>query len=361
MSTRAWDIVHTWTSLACTLFLLVLCVTGLPLIFANEIDEALAPPPAALVVGTPLTIEQVIARAKTLYPNDVVQFVFWDEDRAGVGLGLAARPGAGLDAIKRVMFDPVTAAPIPERAPQSDVTAFLLDLHSSLTLGVGGELLLTIVALTFLASLISGIAIYAPFLRGRAFGAVRAAPARVRWIDLHNFLGVAAAAWLVIVGATGFMNALEGPLFAAWDGALMERLLTPYQGKPYPDHLVSADAALAAALHAKPGMIATSIGFPYSAFGSPRHYLIWLKGDAPLTSHFFTPVLIDAASGRLASAEPLPWYLRVLEISRPLHFGDYGGAALQVIWAGLDLLAIAILLSGLYLWFAHRSWRTPAA
>src|ERR1700757_2376064 len=40
-SVRLWSIVHRWTSLVATLFLLLLCLTGLPLIFHHEIDEAL--------------------------------------------------------------------------------------------------------------------------------------------------------------------------------------------------------------------------------------------------------------------------------------------------------------------------------
>ncbi|MBS0219683.1 MAG: PepSY domain-containing protein [Proteobacteria bacterium] len=35
---RSWYGVHKWTSLVCTLFLLLLCLTGLPLIFKAEID-----------------------------------------------------------------------------------------------------------------------------------------------------------------------------------------------------------------------------------------------------------------------------------------------------------------------------------
>jgi hypothetical protein len=38
---RIWSVVHTWSSLISTLFLLLLCVTGLPLIFHHEIDELL--------------------------------------------------------------------------------------------------------------------------------------------------------------------------------------------------------------------------------------------------------------------------------------------------------------------------------
>ena len=38
---RFWVWAHKWSSLICTAFLLVLCVTGLPLIFRGEIDHAL--------------------------------------------------------------------------------------------------------------------------------------------------------------------------------------------------------------------------------------------------------------------------------------------------------------------------------
>jgi uncharacterized iron-regulated membrane protein len=50
----------------------------------------------------------------------------------------------------------------------------------------------------------------------------------------------------------------------------------------------------------------------------------------------------------------MPWYLRALEVSRPLHFGDYGGLPLKVLWALLDLITIVLLGSGLYLWIARR-------
>jgi uncharacterized iron-regulated membrane protein len=44
-----------------------------------------------------------------------------------------------------------------------------------------------------------------------------------------------------------------------------------------------------------------------------------------------------------------------LLVSQPLHFGDYGGMPLKVIWALLDLLTIIVLGSGLYLWLARGS------
>ena len=38
---RAWSWVHKWSSLISTVFLLMLCITGLPLVFTHEIEEVL--------------------------------------------------------------------------------------------------------------------------------------------------------------------------------------------------------------------------------------------------------------------------------------------------------------------------------
>jgi uncharacterized iron-regulated membrane protein len=42
--------------------------------------------------------------------------------------------------------------------------------------------------------------------------------------------------------------------------------------------------------------------------------------------------------------------VKTLFVSQPLHFGDYGGLPLKIVWALLDILSIVILGSGVYLW-----------
>jgi uncharacterized iron-regulated membrane protein len=49
--------------------------------------------------------------------------------------------------------------------------------------------------------------------------------------------------------------------------------------------------------------------------------------------------------------------LTALLVSQPLHFGDYGGMPMQVIWAVLDVMTIVVLGSGIYLWWGRRSAR----
>lgn len=365
---KRWRLVHTWASLVCTVFMLVLCATGLPLIFRDEIDAALsARPHAAALPDTAPTksVDAIVALGRARYPSRHVQFVFWDPSRPHlVGLGVGTEADSALENVERVFFDDRTGDVMGTAPAAGGLTSFLLDLHRNLCTGIVGDLFLGLMALAFLASLVSGIVVYTPLAQRMGFGIVRRArAARLYWLDLHNLVGTATLAWALVVGATGFMNTLEAPFFGLWSQTTTPALLEPYKGKPLPTKRSSIDAAVVAARAALPGMTPTSVGFPESRFGSPRHYLIWMHGSSVLTARLFTPVLVEAETGEVATARQFPWYLRALELSRPLHFGDYGGLPLKILWALLDVLAIVVLGSGAYLWVARLragAGRSPA-
>ncbi len=44
-----------------------------------------------------------------------------------------------------------------------------------------------------------------------------------------------------------------------------------------------------------------------------------MRGDAPLTSRLFEPVLVDAQTAVVTDSRDLPWYPTILLVSRPLH------------------------------------------
>jgi len=97
------------------------------------------------------------------------------------------------------------------------------------------------------------------------------------------------------------------------------------------------------------------VSFPGTGYSGDHHYGVFMQGNTPLTERLYRPVLIDAASGELTAQPQLPTYMSVLLLSQPLHFGDYGKLPLKILWALLDLLTIAVLVSGLYLWFKRGS------
>jgi uncharacterized iron-regulated membrane protein len=354
---RVWYVIHRWTSLACTLFMLLLCLTGLPLIFHDEIDDLIGDGLSVPEVpaGTTASLDRVVAAAQQRYPQEFVQFFVWDHDRPElIKLTMAPVVNAQREQFHRLVIDARTAEVLAEPKLERSFTSFVLELHAEMFLGVGGGLFLGAMGLLLVAAIVSGIVLYAPFMRRLDFGTVRKDRLpRIRWLDLHNLLGIVTLAWLLVVGTTGMINTLAKPMFDFWRAQEIPRLLAPYRNTAIPARLASADAAVATARRILPDMKVASVIFPTSRFGSPRHYLIWTRGKTAVASRLFTPVLVDAETGELTSARDLPWYLRALEVSRPLHFGDYGGMPLKIIWTLLDLITIAVLGSGLYLWFAR--------
>ena len=81
---------------------------------------------------------------------------------------------------------------------------------------------------------------------------------------------------------------------------------------------------------------------------------MFLHGNTPLTSRLLRPALIDAETGNLTDSRDMPWYVSTIFISQPLHFGDYGGMPLKILWAVLDVLTIIVLGTGVYLWARRR-------
>ena len=57
---------------------------------------------------------------------------------------------------------------------------------------------------------------------------------------------------------------------------------------------------------------------------------------------------------QVTDSRELPWYMTALLVSQPLHFGDYGGMPMKMLWALLDIVTIVVLGSGLYLWWTRR-------
>jgi len=364
---KRWHFIHEWSSLICTLFLLNLCITGLPLIFGEEINHWLEPegPFEELPVNTPMiSLDTLVKKSVERYPEQLINFVFIDDDNPQVLVSMAPTLKADDKLNHSLYFDSRTGKLLKDELPLSQqpqtFIALMFSLHVDLFMGLWGELFLGLMGLLFVVAIISGVVLYGPFMKKLDFGTVRYTRSRLKWLDLHNLLGIVLTVWMFVVGITGFINDLATPLFGLWQITDVKQMLESYKGKETPKQieLSSLQSAYNVAKKAVPEMEVMSIAFPGYEFGSPYHYLFWAHGDKPLTSQLFTPVLVDGKSSHLDAVVEMPSYLRALEVSRPLHFGDYGGTPLKVLWVLFDVGAIIVLISGLYLWFVKRKSRT---
>src|SRR5687768_26382 len=111
---RRWCWIHKWSSLVCTVFLLMLCLTGLPLVFHHEIEHLLSdmPEPAELPAGTPFTsLDRAVDAAKAARPGEVVHIIAADaEEPEQWFFGMGKTPESDLRDDTTVVVDSRTAA-----------------------------------------------------------------------------------------------------------------------------------------------------------------------------------------------------------------------------------------------------------
>ncbi|WP_233237150.1 PepSY domain-containing protein [Bordetella sp. LUAb4] len=394
-SVKRWYWIHKWSSLICTVFLLVICFTGLPLIFQSEINDAVLPAreaaPARLAdaqgvnaqgtnanasaginaVSAEVSADKWVSAARARFPGDSIRSITFDDDEpvAFVGMVPALPPARDDPKLYHwLKFDTRTAELIntSEQFQQdlgassasfiNSIMGVVRAMHIDWYSGLPGQLFLGFMALLFVAAIVSGTVLYAPFMKKLPFGTVRAERSRrLKWLDLHNLLGIVVLVWTAIVGLTGAINEISGPLYRTWATSDVRAAWAPWKGLTPPSQaeMASVQGALDTTLQALPGMKVRSLIFPNPLLGNDYHYLVMTNGNTPLSERLATAVLIDSKTGQLTKVLDMPWYLRVLELSRPLHFGDYGGLPLKILWALFDAVTIAVLGSGLYLWFAR--------
>ncbi|MDR6536208.1 PepSY domain-containing protein [Variovorax soli] len=362
---KAWAWVHKWSSLVCTVFMLLLCITGLPLIFHHEIGHLLGTEVEApkMPTDTPrASLDRVISVAHALHPERVVQFVSQPEDDDGLWFVTLTPTPAPTEDFKSVAVDARTAQVLAQPKFDEGFMWVMLKLHVDLFAGLPGKLFLGFMGLLLLVAIVSGVVLYAPFMRKLEFGAVRRERRpRLKWLDLHNLLGIVTLVWAFTVGATGMINTWADLVIKYWQYDQLSALLAPYKGQAETPKAErgSVQRSLEVALERAPGMKINFIAFPGTAFSSPHHNTVFLRGNEPFSARLLQPVLVDARTNDVTAAPKLPWYLAALLVSQPLHFGDYGGMPMQILWALLDVATIIVLGSGLYLWL-KRGKAVPA-
>lgn len=354
---------HRWTSLVVTLPFLILCLTGTVLIFHEEIDAAMGIVPVSPgLTGEERPLAESVDTVLAAYPDQKIIY-----------LGIAPEEHPGLAIINTVplgdtnfdraalRFTNLATAKLTEESVESEtLTGFLLELHAQWFLGPVGELVGAFLALLVLISLLSGLVVYAPQARRVAFGALRRGRGpRLLQLDLHNFIGAVVLGWALVVTLTGFLLGFGTLATGLWAQGELARVQAIYGGEAVDSRSppVTVDMASRAALSAAPpGWHVSSIMWPGTDYSTGRHYTV-LIGGVGLDERLVRVVLVDAGTGDIAGTGELPWYLKAITLSEPLHFGDYGGLPLKLLWTICTWLTLFITGNGLWLWWDRRRSR----
>lgn len=335
--------------------MLLLCLTGLPLIFSSEIRAIGEPGLAQESTNPPASLDAVIASASALHPGKQPLYLFADKEGRSWLVKLAERADDERNAVfARIDAGSGKALGTPQF--KAGVMGVILRLHVDLFAGLPGRIFLGVMGLLLLVSIVSGVVLYRPFMSRLDFGTVRhQRSARTRWLDLHNLLGIVTAAWFFVVGGTGAINTVSGLALRAWQTEqLSARKARPTNGSEGKSRTLSVQDVRARIAHDAPGADIRTIAFPGTVLATSDHFAVQLRGASGISRHQSDSVLVDRFSGEVLAQPERPWYVTPLQLARPLHFGDFAGLPLKLLWAALDLVTIAVLWSGLVLWWKKR-------
>lgn len=352
---------HRWASLVATLPFLVLCLTGTILIFHEEIDHAMGVVPEVTQTATPRSMLESVTTVEAKYPDQRILSVAMEDDHPGV-LMVATAPlqDRGYDRSVFHFTDIGTAQLVGGVDLEKTLTGFLFTLHANWFLGPIGELIGALIALLVLLSLLSGLVVYAPYVKRIAFGVLRRGKGtRLLQLDLHNFIGAIVLGWALVVTITGLMLGFGSLAAGIWQANELPRLQAEFGGamadprKP----VATVDQAWQAVAKAVPDGKVLSVIWPDTDFSTQRHYTAFLSGKEGLKERMYQIALVDGETGEVATVKQPPWYLQAIWLSQPFHFGDYGGLPLKLLWTLCVWLTLFITANGAWLWWDRRRRR----
>jgi len=350
----AWYAVHRWTGLPVWLFLSFVCLTGTAATLSQEILWLIDPAvrAAAAEDRPPVPLSQVVATLEAQAPGAHLGSIHFEE---GMALRVDLVQPDGGAAVAWV--DPWSGT-VRRLSAAPNLPDLLRALHGWLLTSweegtAVGWYAVTLLSLPMLVSLLSGMVLYPRFWRLLIRPVLRLGQgARLAWGDAHRlagawtlwFGGIIALSSLWFLSATLLANA--GVTVWAPPPELAETevpRLAPGAPAPRPD----LDAILAAARREHPGALPLSLILPEHAFAPA---LVTLRGGLTLLTE---DVWINPYSAIPLARPPAPRTERLhtlTELAASLHFGNFAGLPLKLVWFVCGALLSGLVISGMVIW-----------
>ncbi|HEX5661388.1 MAG TPA: PepSY-associated TM helix domain-containing protein [Polyangiales bacterium] len=351
----AW---HRWCGLIVSLNVALFAVTGVLLIFHEEIDDMLGVLPAASGGENKVTLAQAIEIARAGTPGSTALWASRDPEHPHLGYVGIAPAGSTLFAdSKATAIDLTKAEVVKDLNFEETFSGIVLALHAQLMMGPPGALLVGVIGLAFLFSLISGVILYGPMMVRFRFGLLRKDRAlRTLMGDLHKLLGITTFGWNLVVVSTGVLLSVGSMMLQYYAATELQALASRHGTGELVTDFSTVDAAVERA-EATSDQALQFVALPGSEYASASHYAIIMHGKQGLSKRMLTLALVDARSPTQVEHHAFPLYLQALMISEPLHFGDYGGYPLKIVWSLFALLSLGMALSGVWITVSQRKQR----
>ena len=347
---------HRWISVVCAAFFLLLVLTGLPLLFNGDIARwnALEERPAfaevpSLVLWT--GAEAGLEKIERERPGSKVQSIAAYPERGLLVYRLAradgARGGRGGSALAYAPQDGVLV-PWQSGGVKSPALAAFMGwmhhLHLRLAMGQGGMIFLGVMCFLSFLSILGGVLLYPAFMKRRLFGGMRGGTSAGSFFDWHIFLGILTAVWASLLTLSG-IAIVFGML--GYSSYAEDAMASVPQRESAPPAITFAEMIAYAEEH----FPAREILYLDAAEGSTPAALTLADAERPQMFRGQDVYLLRTAGGEIESfTKPLPRWLVFCDAVRDLHLHNHSTMFLKIIWAVLDLLCAAVIVTGFCGW-----------
>jgi uncharacterized iron-regulated membrane protein len=348
---------HSWLGLVASTILFVIFFAGSVTLFKDEINQWAFQPHYSLNEGKPLPVSQILATAMQAKPFD-------PKGRVTLVMPSKHMPYYQLrTGLTKVVIDPTTGAIVDENSAFF-LSTFIYRLHYELNVSIGYDLI-GVITLFFLFMLVSGILIHARNLINRFFRYQPDKKKRTKLLDMHNLIGVMTLPFTLMYAVTGllfnllliYQLAFVTVLYKGDKQALRQdfgalSINAQWQGKP--QKLTDIDR-----LHeetvAKYQQSPSSIRlYNYGDKGAVVHF----RGEQKTGFAQRYEVAYALENNQIVfkkDAESRNAVSRGMAVAAKLHFGNYAGTDLRLVYFLLGLGVCVLIVTGNLLWIDKKA------
>lgn len=359
---KLWSI-HNWVGLYAGVVIAVLSVTGVLALFKVEIDEALNSkyyeigiPPVGQTSYNP-DFNKVVDSLKTVYGASNFGGVVPSLDTSrNWRVFFAVTDGIPIINTHNyeIFVNPYTAEVMGTRDYFKTFGHYIRHIHVRMFNGLMGRWWVGLGGIALLISTITGILIYGGFMKRQFFGAIRKKNLKVKSADYHKIIGMTTLLFNLMIAITGAWLGLQSilqPVLLVKSPERYKRTEKPISKEEDIAHTVDYIKAFNTSRELFPDLVPSAI-----APSSNGTQTITIKGDVPKTAyaHGINNIVLDKKDYtelarydiRKKSMHDKAYYAQ-----EGLHYGDFGGIWVKVIYSffGLTSGVLSILGFVLYL------------
>lgn len=336
---------HHWAGLLAGLFLLLMSITGAVLVFTEEMEHTADQPlKEFLNPSGSYSYDSSFAMIKQKFPGYEVRL--YDQPGKNEALVYDLR---GRSNSKKVFVNPTKPEIIKTINGDTQLHRKLLLFHYTLFAGTVGKIFVVVIGILFLLSVITGFILY----RKAIWKAIRfKTVSRYRgkaafYSSLHRNIGVWTLLFNLLIIASGLVLSIT----------IAKNAIKTSGSKPPAITQVDfpLDSIVEKVTRSNPEFEIHLVRIP--AYGNTVRISGRYKNDPAVYGDYASYFLINGLSQKTEKKQvmsDLPFSEKLLLMAAPLHFGNFGGIFLKIIYCFFGIMPAILSITGFLIWKKRR-------